>query len=203
MGATLRPTRPNRSGHYSRTRTTAQATKLRRDDLSTRRYRNKRAFPSSYPFLAYAGSCPGNCPGMEETTGAPSSCAVCYPRRLRASSRDGGGVMNRPPSPFSMLLSRHTRRREFLGLVVGAVAWPSAVHAQSREQSRRVGVLLGSAADDPRSQAQLARFLQSMQQLGWTVGKSLTVDFRWTAGKVEDARKLAAELLGLAPDVVL
>jgi len=95
------------------------------------------------------------------------------------------------------------RRREFLGLVGGAVAWPSAVEAQSRERSRRVGLLLGAAADDARSQAQLARFLQSMQQLGWTVGKNLNVDFRWTAGKAEDARKLALELVSLAPDVVL
>jgi len=95
------------------------------------------------------------------------------------------------------------RRREFLGLMGGAVAWPSVVHAQSRERSRRVGVLIGAAADDARSQAQLARFLQSMQQLGWTVGKNLNVDFRWTAGKVEDARKIAVELVGLSPDVVL
>src|SRR4051794_39067647 len=50
---------------------------------------------------------------MEETTGAPSSFAALSPRRLRASSRDGGGVVNRPPSPLIMLLSRHTRRREF------------------------------------------------------------------------------------------
>ena len=60
----------------------------------------KQAPPSSCPFLADAGSCPCNCPGMEETTGAPSSFAVLSPRRLRASGRDGGGVMNRPPSPL-------------------------------------------------------------------------------------------------------
>jgi hypothetical protein len=58
-----------------------------------------------------AGSCPGNCPGMEETTGAPSSFTGYEPRRPRASSRDGGGVVNRPPSTLTMLLSRHTRRR--------------------------------------------------------------------------------------------
>ena len=74
-----------------------------------RQFRKTRA--SSYPFLADAGSCPGNCSGMEEATGAPSSLAVCDPRRLRASSRDGGVVVNQPPSPLTMLFSRHTRRR--------------------------------------------------------------------------------------------
>src|SRR5262249_39936910 len=82
------------------------------NDLSTRRYHRKRALPSSYPFLADAGSRPGNCSGMEEATGAPSSFAVWDPKRLRASGRDGETVMTEPPSPLTMLLSRHTKRRE-------------------------------------------------------------------------------------------
>ena len=59
---------------------------------------------------------------MEETTGAPSSFAALSPRRLRASSRDGGGVVNRPPSPLTMLLSRHTRRREVIAVLADRCA---------------------------------------------------------------------------------
>src|SRR5262249_37583 len=71
-------------------------------------------------FLADAGSRPGNCSGMEEATGAPSSFAVWDPKRLRASGRDGETVMTEPPSPLRMLLSRHTKRREFIALLGGA-----------------------------------------------------------------------------------
>src|SRR3954471_15906721 len=78
---------------------------------------------------------------MEEATGAPSSFAACSPRRPRASSRDGGGVMNRPPSPLTMLLSRHTRRRDFLSIVGGSTAWPLAARAQAQRKAPRIGVL--------------------------------------------------------------
>src|SRR4051795_9530295 len=93
------------------------AAATRRAGPARRRFQRSTALSSSRPFLADAGSGPGNRAGMEEATGAPSSFAALSPRRLRASSRDGGGVVNRPPSSLTMLLSRHTRRREFIGLL--------------------------------------------------------------------------------------
>src|SRR5262244_4496576 len=104
---------------------------------------------------------------MEEATGAPSSLAVSVPKRLRASGRDGETVMTEPPSPLRMLLSRHTKRRDFTTLLGGAAAWPLAARGQQGERVRRVGVLMSLAADDRETQARHAAFLQGLQQLGW------------------------------------
>ena len=96
------------------------------------------------------------------------------------------------------------RRREFITLLGGtAAAWPLAARAQQRERMRRIGVLVSLPADDPQAQARNAAFLQGLQQLGWTVGRNVTIDFRWGAGNADNARKFAAELLALGPDVIL
>ena len=95
------------------------------------------------------------------------------------------------------------RRREFIGLIGGAAAWPFAAQAQQGERMRRIGVLSSLAAGDPAGQARIAAFLQRFQQLGWTEGRNVQIDIRWTAGNVEDIRKYAAELVAAAPDVIL
>jgi ABC-type uncharacterized transport system substrate-binding protein len=96
------------------------------------------------------------------------------------------------------------KRRQFIKVIAGlAVVLPFAVRAQQPERMRRIGVLTGTAADDPEGQARHAAFLQGLQQLGWTDGRNVRIDARWTAGDATDTRKYAAELVALAPDVIL
>ena len=96
------------------------------------------------------------------------------------------------------------RRRDLITLVgSSAVAWPLAARAQQDGRVRRVGVLMTTATDDPEGQARLAAFLQGLQQLGWIDGRNARIDARWAAGNPDYTRKYAAELLTLAPDVVL
>jgi putative ABC transport system substrate-binding protein len=95
------------------------------------------------------------------------------------------------------------RRRAFISLLVGAAAWPLSARAQQGEQMRRVGVLMSLAADDPEGQARVTAFVQGLQELGWTVGRNVRIDYRWPAGDAERSRRYAAELVALAPDVIL
>ena len=96
------------------------------------------------------------------------------------------------------------KRREFITLIGGAaVAWPLAARAQQAERMRRVGVLMPTDPDNPDAQARLAAFLQELQQFGWAVGRNLRIDLRWAAGDVDRNRQYAAELVALAPDVIL
>ena len=96
------------------------------------------------------------------------------------------------------------RRREFMAVLGGAAAaWPPAARAQEREKVRRIGVLMNLAADDPESPARLAAFLQGLEQLGWTDGRNVRIDTRWGGGNADQFRGHAAELVGLAPDVIL
>jgi putative tryptophan/tyrosine transport system substrate-binding protein len=102
-----------------------------------------------------------------------------------------------------MLLSRHTRRRAFISLLGGAAAaWPLAARAEG-ERIRRIGVLMTLAADDPEGQARLTAFVQGLQELGWTDGRNVRIDYRWPAGDAERTRRYATELAALAPDVIL
>ena len=96
------------------------------------------------------------------------------------------------------------KRREFITLLAGTAAWPLAARAQQPERMRRVGVLMNWAADDnPEGQARLAAFQQALQQLGWGDGRNVRVDIRWGGTDVERLRTYAAELVALAPDVIL
>jgi putative ABC transport system substrate-binding protein len=93
-------------------------------------------------------------------------------------------------------------RRQFIALAGGAAGWPLAARAQ-QERMRRIGVLMNIAADDPDAQIRLAALLQGLQQLGWTVGQNIQIDYRWGGGSAELMRKYAVELVALAPDVIL
>ena len=95
-------------------------------------------------------------------------------------------------------------RREFITLLGGAAAaWPLAARAQQRERMRRIGVLMSMAADDPEGQARIAAFLQGLQELGWVDGRNVQIDIAVGNGDAERSRRHAAELVALAPDVIL
>src|SRR6266566_2758077 len=94
------------------------------------------------------------------------------------------------------------RRREFITLLGGAAAWPIAARAQEGKRVRRVAALMPYTANDPQAQNRNAAFLQGLQQLGWTVGQNVQIDYRWSEGNEDDTRKYAAELVALAPDVI-
>jgi len=96
------------------------------------------------------------------------------------------------------------QRREFIKVIAGsAAAWPFTALAQQPERIRRIGVLMAINADDADAQARMAAFVQGLQQLGWTIGKNVRVDFRLPGIDADTLRKHAAELVALAPDVIL
>jgi ABC-type uncharacterized transport system substrate-binding protein len=98
--------------------------------------------------------------------------------------------------------SGHMRRREFITVLGGAAAWPVAARAQQAERIRRIGVLVPIAASTPDAQANIAAFLQALQQSGWTDGRNVQIDYRWGAGDADLIRRHAAELAASAPDVI-
>ena len=101
-----------------------------------------------------------------------------------------------------MLLSRHTKRREFITLLGGvAAAWPLAARAQQTGRMRRIGVLTPFPADDAEGHAWLTVFTQALQQSGWTVGQNVRIDYR--PGNPATMRKYATELVALQPEVIL
>src|SRR5215510_7058432 len=97
------------------------------------------------------------------------------------------------------------RRREFIVTLAGGVAaaWPFTVRAQQGDRIRRIGLLTGTRAEDPDNKPGFAAFEQALQQLGWTPSRNVRIDYRFSGGDAATSRKLAEELVALAPDVIV
>ena len=96
------------------------------------------------------------------------------------------------------------RRREFITLLGGAaVACPLPLDAQQADRVRRIGVLLPWAESDAEVQVRVAAFREGFQKLGWTAGRNVRIDYRWAGDNADRLRAYAAELVGMAPDVIL
>jgi putative tryptophan/tyrosine transport system substrate-binding protein len=96
------------------------------------------------------------------------------------------------------------RRREFIAGLGGAAAWPLTARTQQKERVRRVGVLMGLAENDPDARMRLAMFRQTLEKLGWSEGRNVRIDYRYSpATSAEQAQGLAKELVGLQPDLIV
>src|SRR5215472_11322301 len=96
------------------------------------------------------------------------------------------------------------KRREFITLLGGVAAWPLAARAQQPgDRMRRIGVLMSQSADDPDALAWISAFAQGLQERGWIIGGNVRVEYRWGAGDLDRFRKYTAELVALAPDVIV
>jgi putative ABC transport system substrate-binding protein len=95
------------------------------------------------------------------------------------------------------------RRRDFIGAIVGSAVWPIVAHAQQPDRMRRIGVLMGFPESDREGQAFVAAFREGLQKLGWAEGRNVQIDIRWGAADTANARRYAAEIVALAPDVIV
>jgi putative tryptophan/tyrosine transport system substrate-binding protein len=108
--------------------------------------------------------------------------------------------------PFRRKHGKHqaVKRRQFIALLgASAATWPLAARAPQGERMRRLGVLHTQAESNAESQARVVTLRQALQQLGWSEGRDLQIDYRWSAANVANTRKFAAELVALTPDVIL
>jgi putative ABC transport system substrate-binding protein len=95
------------------------------------------------------------------------------------------------------------RRREFIAGLGSAAAWPVVARGQQGDRMRRIGVLMNLAADDPETLRRMAAFVQGLKELGWAEGRNVQIDLRSGLADADRYRRYAAELLALAPDVLL
>src|SRR5262245_58845622 len=109
--------------------------------------------------------------------------------------------MTEPPSPLRILLSRHTKRREFIMLLGGAAAWPLAARAQQAAKLPTIGFLV---AGTPSSHGQwVAAFVQRLRELGWIEGRTITIEYRWAEGRSERFAEISAEFVRRKVDVIV
>src|SRR5215468_8772133 len=95
------------------------------------------------------------------------------------------------------------KRRNFITLLGGAVAWPLAARAQQGNRVRRISVLLGFDENDPVAKTNVSAFTQALAGLGWTDGRNARMDLRWAGDDIDRIRARAQELVGLRPDIIL
>jgi putative ABC transport system substrate-binding protein len=95
------------------------------------------------------------------------------------------------------------KRREFIGGLGSAVAWPLAARAQQGDRVRRIGVLMSGDENDPVMKTEVSAFTQGLAGLGWTDGRNVRMDLRWYGDDINRIRALAQELVGLQPDIIL
>jgi putative ABC transport system substrate-binding protein len=95
------------------------------------------------------------------------------------------------------------KRREFIALVGGTAVWPLAGRAQQGDRRRRIGVLMTNGEGETENQSRVQAFQQTLAKLGWTVGRNVQIDYRWGINDIERAKRASAELLALAPDLIV
>jgi putative ABC transport system substrate-binding protein len=100
-------------------------------------------------------------------------------------------------------MSIRLRRREVIAVLGGAAAWPLVARAQQRDRVRRIGVLMPGDENDPIYKTRLSASIQALAGLGWTEGRNVRLDLRWSGGDANRTRALAQELVGLQPDIIL
>src|SRR5215813_3882935 len=106
-------------------------------------------------------------------------------------------------TPWEGRMAIHIQRRDFIATLGGAaIAWPVVVNAQ-QPSVRRIGVLMARAADDPDGQEQAAALRRGLEELGWSLGRDLEIEYRWPAGNADLAQASAKEPVELRPDILV
>jgi putative ABC transport system substrate-binding protein len=95
------------------------------------------------------------------------------------------------------------KRRDFITLLGGVAAWPVAAHSQQANRVRRIGVVMNLPEHDLEARLGSQAVVKRLQELGWTDGRNIEIDFRWIGDHVNELRRIVKELVGLGPDVIV